>query len=449
MRILVLDRNMQPLMPCQPARARNLLKSGRAAIYRMYPFTIIILNREGGDQQHVELKIDPGSKITGLALVGCFRKGKKVIWAANLKHRGTLINKALETRRALRAGRRSRKTRYRPPRFDNRTRKKEWLPPSLLSRVDNVSHWTCKLIKYMPISSIAVETVRFDMQKMQSPEISGIEYQQGTLEGYEVREYLLEKWARKCAYCGGINRRLEIDHITPKSLGGSNAVSNLLICCRECNEKKGSLPLQKFLKGKPHIISGILKQKTEPLADAAAVNATRFAIGSSLKQFGKPISFWSGGRTKYNRISQGYPKDHWIDAACVGIGGESVFISTNPHVLEISSTGRGSRQMCLVDKYGFPRTSAKKQKRMQGFQTGDLVKAIVQKGKKTGSYIGRVSIRSTGNFNIRVGDQTTQGISVKHCRLIQRTDGYTYNNTKQGAAIPLGTKVPSILAVIG
>jgi len=431
MQVFVLDKNKQPLMPCHRARARELLKKKRAVVYRKYPFTIIILDRTGGDFQKIEVKIDPGSKTTGIALVGSFLRGKKVIWAANLKHRGSVIKKSLESRQAFRRGRRFRKTRYRIARFDNRTRKKGWLPPSLLSRVNNVFHWTNKLSKCISISSIGVETVRFDMQKIQNPEISGLEYQRGTLYGYEIREYLLEKWKRKCAYCGGENRRLEIDHITPKSHGGSNAVSNLLISCRGCNEKKGNVSIQEFLKKKPKIISKILKYKNVSLRDATAVNATRFAIGEALKKFEKPIFFWSGGRTKYNRISQGYPKDHWIDAVCIGKSGENVFITKNFFALNVSATGRGNRQMCRIDKYGFPRTSAKKQKRIQGFQTGDLVKAIVPIGKKAGIHIGKVAIRSSGNFNIQNSSQTIQGIKDKYCYLLQKADGYIYNNKKK------------------
>ena len=146
----------------------------------------------------------------------------------------------LLSRRAIRRGRRNRKTRYRPARFNNRTRKEGWLAPSLQSRVDNVSIWVRRLQKLVPLSSIVVETVRFDMQKIQAPEITGIEYQQGDLLGYEIREYLLEKWGRKCAYCNEENTRLEIDHIVAKSAGGSNRVANLTIACRECNVKKGN-----------------------------------------------------------------------------------------------------------------------------------------------------------------------------------------------------------------
>ncbi|OQY49747.1 MAG: HNH endonuclease [Candidatus Parabeggiatoa sp. nov. 2] len=414
--VFVLDLEKNPLMPCHPARARKLLRKGRAAVYKRYPFTIILKDRVGGELQPVELKFDPGSKTTGIAVVGQFELGQEVVFGANLEHRGQQIKQDLKSRRANRSARRNRKTRYRPARFNNRCRTLGWLPPSLMSRVFNVETWTKRLQKLVPITSIAVETVRFDTQKMQNPEISGIEYQQGVLAGYEVREYLLEK----CAYCGKTNVPLEIEHIQPKSKGGSDRISNLTIACVPCNQKKGNRPVEDFLKRKPKILKKVKAQTKKSLKDTAAVNATRYAIGNVLKKTKLPVTFWSGARTKFNRTSQNYPKYHWIDAACVGETGASVCIPDTLKPLTIVAMGHGTRQMCRVDKYGFPRTSAKKQKVIKGFQTGDLVKAVVTSGKKIGTYFGRIAVRTTGYFNITTKNgETTQGISWKCCQMLQ------------------------------
>jgi 5-methylcytosine-specific restriction endonuclease McrA len=96
------------------------------------------------------------------------------------------------------------------------------------------------LRRWVPVSSIVVETVRFDTQKMQDPEMTGVEYQQGELAGYEVRQYLLEKWGRRCAYCDKENVPLEVEHIVLKSRGGTDRVSNLTLSCRSCNLEKGN-----------------------------------------------------------------------------------------------------------------------------------------------------------------------------------------------------------------
>src|SRR5262245_27970449 len=125
-RVLVIDKHKRPLMPCHPARARELLRKGKAAVFRRYPFTIILTEREGGATQPIAFKVDPGSKETGLALVADFQRGRRLIWAALLEHRGQQIKAALESRRALRRNRRNRHTRYRPARFDNRRRAEGW-----------------------------------------------------------------------------------------------------------------------------------------------------------------------------------------------------------------------------------------------------------------------------------------------------------------------------------
>ena len=420
-RVLVVDKNKQPLMPCHPARARKLLKKGRAKVLRRFPFTIIILDRVGGYTQETQFKVYPGAKTTGLALVVAFKRGLRCVWAAELVHRGRQIRDNLFSRRQLRRGRRSRKTRYRPARFENRRRPNGWLPPSLQSRVDNILSWFKRLSRFVPITHLAQEQVRFDTQLMQNAEISGVEYQQGELQGYEVREYLLEKWGHKCAYCGIEHMPLEMEHIISKKRGGSNRVSNLTIACIPCNRKKGNRTAAEF--GYPHI----QEQAKKPLHDAAAVNSTRWKLFEDLKATGLELEIGSGGRTKFNRRKQNYPKTHWLDAVCVGGSGENVFVSENMQVLQITAMGRGSRQMCRVDKYGFPRTKAKQFKRVKGFQTGDMVQAVITTGKKMGIYLGRVAVRASGSFNIKTENGTIQGIGYRYCQLIQRSDGYAYS----------------------
>ncbi len=425
-RVLVVDKNRQPLMPCYPARARELLRKGKAAVLRRYPFTIII-DRAGGDTQPVAFKVDPGSHQTGLALVADFKRGKRLIWAAVLEHRGQQIKNALESRRVLRRSRRNRHTRYRPARFNNRHTDKRHLPPSLQSRIENIWTWFSRLHNACLITSLSQELVRFDTQLMQNSEISGVEYQQGELVGYEVREYLLEKWGRKCAYCGAKDVPLQIEHITPKARGGTNRVSNLTIACKPCNQAKNTQTAAEF--GHPQVQA---KAKM-PLKDAAAVNATRWALFRRLEMTGLPLEIGTGGRTKYNRVQQGYPKEHWIDAACVGESGASVLIELKHIPVHITATGHGSRQICRTDPYGFPIRHRLRQKRHFGFQTGDMVKANVSSGKYSGKHSGRVACRATGRFDIR----TTCGkVTVSHrtCKIVHHSDGYSY---QKGRTTPL------------
>jgi 5-methylcytosine-specific restriction endonuclease McrA len=397
--------------------ARSLLKAGKARVFRRYPFTIILQKEvQFAPTSSLTLKLDPGSKTTGIALL----KDSRLVWAAELTHRGRQIQKTLLSRRQLRRGRRSRKTRYRKPRFLNRTRKEGWLPPSLQHRVETTMTWVRRISRYAPVEAIAQELIRFDMQLMQNPEISGVEYQQGALQGYEVREYLLEKFDRQCVYCGARDTPLEVEHIKPRSKGGSDRVSNLALACNPCNQLKGNQDIKDFLAGKPDVLKRVLAQVKTPLRDAAAVNATRWALFNALKATGLPITTGSGGKTKFNCVRLNLPKTHWLDAACVGETPALTVLSENP--LFIKATGHGIRRMCGTDKFGFPKRHRSRVQLHKGFQTGDIVQATVTSGKKIGFYVGRVACRASGSFDIATTSGLVSGISHKYCQSIHRMD---------------------------
>lgn len=427
MRVFVLDKNLQPLDPCHPARARELLNKGRAKAFKRYPFTIVLQDRtveESVTHPH-RVKIDPGSKTTGIAVVQ--EETGRVTSAIEISHRGQQIKDSLLARRSLRRGRRNRKTRYRQPRFLNRTRKTGWLPPSLESRIANIETWVRRIKKLCPISAISQELVRFDLQQMQNPEISGVEYQRGELFGFEVKEYLLAKWNRKCAYCEVENVPFEIEHILAKSKGGSNRVSNLCLSCHSCNQAKGNRPVEEFLKKKPGVLKRVLAQAKAPLKDAAAVNATRWELYRRLQSTGLPVEVGSGGRTKFNRKTRGIEKAHAFDAACVGASTPERLLIRGIKPLKIAAKGRGTRQRCRPDKYGFPKAHAPKAKYFQGFQTGDIVKADVQKGKFAGQYIGRIAIRFRPSFVLQLPTQKFD-VHPKYLRTIHKADGYEYQS---------------------
>jgi 5-methylcytosine-specific restriction endonuclease McrA len=431
-RVFVLDTEYRPLGPVHPGEARRRLTQGKAAVWRRNPFTII-LKRAVPDAQPQALRVknDPGSQTTGLALVNDLTA--QVVWAAELAHRGQWIRDVLLARRAIRHGRRHRRTRYRPTRFDNRRRPDGWLPPSLKSRISKILTWVARLRRYASIAAISQELVRLDTQLLESPSISGVAYQQGDLAGHEVREFLLEKWQWTCAYCGATRVPLQVEHIVPKTRGRSNRVSNLTIACEPCNSAKGTQTAAEF--GHPDVHA----QARLPLRDAAAVNASWWARFHCLKATGLSVEAGTGGRTKWNRTRRGLPKAHWIDAACVGASTPEQVHCEGISVLQIRATGRESRQMCQMDRSGFPRPGAKGSRIVQGFQTGDLVRAVVPSRARAGTYVGRVAVRARGSFNISIVTTVVTNIAARYCHLLQRSDGYaySYSQKKGGAALPL------------
>jgi hypothetical protein len=253
------------------------------------------------------------------------------------------------------------------------------------------------------------------MQRMQNAEVSGIAYQQGELAGYEVREYLLEKWHRTCAYCQTTGVPLQVEHIIPTARGGSDRVSNLTLACVPCNQKKGTQTAAEF--GFPQIQA----QAKQPLKAAAVVNATRWALYHQLCATGLPVETGTGGRTKYNRTRLGIPKSHWGDAPCVGASTPDALAAAEVQPLDIRAMGHGTRQMCGTDKCGFPIRHRTTTKRRYGFGTGDIVRAHIPAGKYAGVHIGRVTVRRRPAF--KVG-----GVEVhpKYLVLLQRSDGYGY-----------------------
>ncbi len=424
-KVFLLDSQRKPLDPIHPGWARRLLSSGQAAVLRRYPFTLILKKSvEEPQVQELRLKLDPGSRITGIALVN--DQSGEVVFAAELSHRGYQIKKALDKRRSTRKNRRARHARYRQPRWANRRRNKGWLPPSQESRIHNIVTWVQRFKKITPISAISIELVRFDMQAIENPEIAGIEYQQGILADYELREYLLLKWGHACAYCGKQGVPLQVEHIVPKARGGCNRASNLCIACKKCNAAKGTQTIEQFLQKKPNLLKKIQTQARVPLKDAAAVNSTRWALFRRLKAFGLPIECGSGGLTKFNRVTRTLPKTHWIDAVNVGMSTPQAIQIEGILPLLIQAKGHGNRKMCYPDEDGFPKKHRQRKKRHCGYQTGDLVRAVVPKGKYQGVHVGRVVARATGYFDITTSAGKAQGISYQYCRGVHQNDGYSF-----------------------
>jgi 5-methylcytosine-specific restriction endonuclease McrA len=429
-KVFVVDQDKRPLDPVHPGYARWLLSHHKAAVFRRYPFTIILKERQPDVLVYpLRLKIDPGSKITGLAVVD--DASGEVVWAAEVTHRGQQVKKHLADRRAVRRSRRQRKTRYRQARWRNRRRRSGWLPPSLESRVANVLTWVARLRRWCPVEALSQELVKFDTHLMQNPEIEGAEYQQGTLAGYELREYLLEKWQRRCAYCQVDNVPLQIEHLTPRARGGSNRVSNLTLACEPCNQRKGTRDAAEF--GYPELQA----QAKQPLQDAAAVNSSRWALYERLKATGLPVEVGSGGRTKWNRTERQLSKTHWLDAACVGQSTPAVLQVRDVSPLLIAAAGRQRRQMCLMDAFGFPRTKAKSTRVIRGFQTGDLVRAVVPGTlKRAGTHVGRVAVKARGAFTIVTTHGAVADIPARFCCKLQGNDGYSYQKGARGSSPP-------------
>ncbi|RKU10854.1 HNH endonuclease [Candidatus Poribacteria bacterium] len=446
-KVSVLDTHKNVLEPCHPAVARCLLRKGEAAVFKRYPFTII-LKREVPSPKTTDhtLSIDPGSKCTGMAITD---SENNIIVCFELHHRGAAIKKGLSNRAGYRRSRRTRKLRHRPARWQNRSRKapiltangwqyqsfgqssEGWIAPSLMSRVFNIYTWVSRLSKIYPITQLAVEHVKFDTQLMENPEISGVEYQRGTLFETEVWEYLLEKFKRKCYYCGAKNVPLEKEHILPKAKGGTNRVSNLTTSCRECNIKKGNRHPDEIQGDFGKRVQSALRAAKKPLKDAQAVNTIRWKIVETLKATGLPVTYGTGGKTKYNQTKAGLPKTHYYDAACI-VGVPNAIECDS--VLAIHAVGYGHRQDLgdfqtkagLKDPYPKFKKPYKRIGHCEGIQRLDILEMKGKIGylsdfrKTDEGKPQKLRIKHTWDGDGRIGGNITE---VKR---IQKRDGYAY-----------------------
>lgn len=476
--VFVLDKNHKPLMPCTEKRARLLLQRGRARVHRIKPFVIRLVDRTAEESalQPVRLKIDPG-ETTGFAAV-LESERPKVLALAEVRHRSPAIREAMKSRATRRRFRRVKHRPYRARRFNNRPRNKchvcgrtarkdrdtcrehagafhdpsvprpgRWLAPSIRARVNAQESWVRRFRRWLPVTAITVENVRFDTRKLADPEVSGVEYQQGTLQGCEVREYLLERDGRKCWWCGAEGVPLNIDHVIPTSRGGTDRVLNLVLACRACNEDHDKLLPGEWaerLRARRDDLSrkrldAVEKwlseeRRPQPLRDAASINSARWELWERLRATGLPVESGSGGRTKWNRTRLGLPKTHALDALCAGASatawadaGVRPLRAKMPAHAARSARRLGRRQLTRYDKHGFVSERRTRRTVFLGIRFGDLVRA---RGR-----IGMVSKAPTKarrwRGEIRLPDGGRMGFGRREVeagvvRPVQRADGYEH-----------------------
>ena len=352
----VLDQYGTPLTPTRPSRARNWLESGKARKRWLHGrFAVQLKDTKSEDCAipDLTLNINPGVRTTGMAVTADLTAGSKVVSTVEVIHRGRQISDGMHSRASHRRNRRSR-LRRRPARFQNRTRKPGWLPPSMQSVLSNILTNVRHLTELFPISAIIVETCKFDPRLLRDPGIQGKEYQTSERGKMQIREYVLQRDNRTCQYCGRTKGRMELDHIVPESRGGPYRTSNLVTACRKCNKDKDNKNIEDFLAKHPAKLTKILAQTRKSLASATHMNQLMPLLIAALQDFNLPLTETDAVTTAYTRKQLSIPKSHANDAACLG---EPASIANIPaEITVIRAVGRGRRQMLTpASKYGTPR----------------------------------------------------------------------------------------------
>ncbi len=397
--VYMLNCHGQPLMPCQPRKARLLLKAGKAKVVRMVPFTIRLLYGSSGYTQEVSLGVDAGTQHIGVSAT----TEKSVLFEAEVKPR-TDIQALLAARKQLRRARRNRKTRYRQARFLNRKKPEGWLAPSVQHKVDAHLKAIRLVHKLLPISRTTIEVAQFDLQQIKNPDIHGVEYQQGPQLGFwNVREYVLFRDNHTCQWCKGKSKDcvLNVHHIESRKTGGESP-DNLVTLCETCHDLI-------HRRHQEHTI----KRKSKGLRDASQMGIVRWRIYEQAKASFPDVHLTYGYVTKHTRITNELGKSHLIDARC--ISGNPLASSDGTWHL-VMLVRRNNRQLHKATiRKGGKRQRNRAPKYVHGFRLFDCV-----------CYQGKICFvfgrRSSGYFDLRLLDGTRvhTSVSCKKLHLIQK-----------------------------
>jgi N6-L-threonylcarbamoyladenine synthase len=398
MKVFVLHKNGKPLMPTNPAKAKHLLKAGKAKVVKRTPFTIQLTIDTGENTQEVNLGVDAGSKVVGLSAT----TEKEVLFESEMQLRND-IAKLLADRSSLRRIRRNKKTRYRQARFLNRLKGKGWIAPSIQHKIDGHSKAINLVKSLLPISKVIIEVAQFDIQKIKNPSISGVEYQQGEqLDFWNVREYVLFRDEHQCkGKLGCKNQILNVHHIESRRTGGDSP-ENLIILCEECHKAYHAGTLKLNLK------------RSQSFRDATFMGIMRWALYNKEKEIFNNTFLTYGYITKHIRIQNKLEKSHAIDARCISKNPNA----KSPDVVYRMKQVRGqNRQLhkCTINKGGIRKTK-RLEKYVFGFKLFDKVKYNNQEC----FIFGR---RTKGSFNIRLlnGEVINAGISYKKLKLLEKS----------------------------
>jgi len=412
MLVFVINKYGKPLMPCSNRKARLLLKQGKAKIHTYEPFTIQLLYGSSGYKQEITVGIDAGAKYIGVAVTS----ENKVLAKGTIELRDD-VKALLETRKIYRRARRHRKTRYRQARFNNRTRKPGWLPPSIQSRVDNTMCWIDEIRSLLPNPKLIIEVGKFDIQKIENPDISGTEYQQGEMYEYRNRiAYLIAREQGKCQYCGkpyekGNGWRLH--HVWGRHKDRPQHWALLHMQCHEdihSENKESKLQRKKPKSYKESAFMNIIRQRM----------FTRYPNAK----------FTYGNITFQDRSDLGLEKTHYNDAIAV-TGAKYIKSDTNAPFLirqfriKKRSLHEATARKGRKSKNTESKRNSKNTTYAHGFYLNDRVRVYGKHGFVCGFTAGLYVKGYEAGYITQIG-KTHKQISKKDAEFIKHTRGWQF-----------------------
>ena len=404
-------------MPTTPKKARKLLKENKAKIISYEPFIIQLLYATGETKQPVSIGIDLGTKHIGLAI----QSENKVIAKGEIELRDD-VKSLIETRKIYRRSRRNRKTRYRKPRFDNRKRPDNWLPPSIQSRLDNTFMWIDKYMELLPDPTLTIEVGKFDVQKMINPDIESKGYQEGNTYGYyDTRYYVFARDSYTCQVCKKKGKILQTHHIIYKSKGGTDRANNLITVCTDCHNHKNHQEGEIFYKWMAD------KKKMPSYKETPFMNIIRKRVFEKYPN----ANITYGSITTPKRKELGLDKTHYNDALVIS-GVEEGFID-NVEIFKIKQFRKKKRSLHEATARKGRKESNTTQKRnskntkySNGFYLNDKVRIFDEIGFISCFCSGGCYVKDIEDNYITIPEKTYKQVSFRYLEFIRHNNNWQF-----------------------
>ena len=380
--VYVISKNNKPLMPTmRNGHVRKLLRDGLAKVVSREPFTIKLKYDCPEVVEDLTLGIDPGSKKIGTSVIKESKSNRvDVLYLSEVEVR-TDIKSTMDQRRMYRRTRRSRKLRYRKPRFLNRRNsiKHGRYPPSIKSKIDSHIKEIEFVMSILPISKIIIESNTFDPHALSNPVVLKHPwlYSKGPNYTFSNRkEYIKSRDNYTCQNCKGKSKdkHLHVHHIIFRSNGGTDDVNNLILLCKPCHDivHLGNTTLK-------------IKKNKSNLKHSTHMNIIRNVVVDKLKIRFSNLIETSGYITSENRRVLNLNKEHYIDASVISSEGKFLRFLTNSLILKkCVSDGDYKQSFGSRSEMKFP------PQKLFGFRRYDKVKYLGQnyfiKGKYSTGY---------------------------------------------------------------
>jgi len=403
-KVYVVNKDGKSLMPTNPAKARILLKEGKAKVEKRKPFTIKLTYGSSGYVQPIIVGIDKGAKYTGV----CAMSENEVLFSAQINHR-TDVKDKMENRKNNRRQRRNRLW-YREARFNNRSSSKKSgrIPPSIKTNVEEVVRVMNKI--RLPISEIYVEDVQVDIRGLTEGNTPK-DYQKSNRLDENLRMACLIRDDYTCQYCGKSNCKLEAHHIVFKSNGGSDTITNLISLCSDCHKK--------VHKGLINITYGFKKSFQLKMSQRSMQGKTY--MYEKLKGLA-PVNLIFGYETAKFRKRNNLEKDHDIDAFCIASLRSGYTINYNKdNFYNINFRPKQTRRQYFdLPRKGKGRIRYQVNQEIEGLRKGDIV---LVKGKFEKQIN---SIYSNGNVAFKRTKGEPSAVKPNKCKLLEKSRTVVY-----------------------